>query len=80
VPELELSKEESQKLADAAASVAVYYDIEASKKTMAWVNLSFVMGGIYGSRFITIRHNRKVEREAKNNPVTVMPPLNGGLQ
>lgn len=65
-PELNLDEAEAEKLTNAIANVAQYYDVTADPKTLAWWNLACVAGGIYFTRGVTIYNNRK-----KKKPILV---------
>lgn len=65
VPELNLSPEEAKKLAEGMAKVASYYDVGASEKTLAWVNLAVCAGGIYGTRAFAYHLRLKAEADSK---------------
>lgn len=71
-PEIELSKEESAKLADATANVARHYNIRTQQKTMDWANLFIAMGVTYGPRAYMIR-----ARQRQENAITQPPAVNG---
>ncbi len=59
VPELTLTNEESEALCEAIMRVTELYDIPlVDEKTMAWVNLAMVAGGIYAPRFIAAKINK----------------------
>jgi hypothetical protein len=63
VPELELEKEEAEKLTANALEVAkLYSNIEADPKTIAWINLAFCAGQIYGPRVVAYRIRKSQER------------------
>jgi hypothetical protein len=64
-PELALDDGESKALADAAQKVAAHYDHSMDPKTLAWVNLAMVAGGIYGTRIFAIRARLKKDAAAK---------------
>ncbi len=60
VPELALTMEESENLSEAITRVSELYDIPLmDEKTMAWVNLAIVAGGIYGPRFVAAKINKQ---------------------
>lgn len=65
VPELALSDDEAKKLTTAIARVASHYDVSASDKSLAWVNLAMCAGGIYGTRIWAYQLRTKSEEEAK---------------
>lgn len=60
VPELELTEDESAKLASAIQQVNELYDMPIlPPSVMAWTNLAIVSGTIYGPRAIAIINNKK---------------------
>jgi hypothetical protein len=63
IEELSLSDVEARKLAKAMQRVAELYDIEATERTIAWVNLITCMGGIYGTRAFAYSMRKKREAE-----------------
>lgn len=73
VAELEMEAEEAHKLAEAGAKVARHYDMGMTSKAMDWTNLIFVIGELYGSRFVAFRIRRQMEREQRSTqqPQTV---------
>jgi hypothetical protein len=62
-PEIELEKEESDKLAAASVAVASHYNIEASEKALAWTNLCVVGFLTYGPRVFAIRIRKQTAAE-----------------
>lgn len=85
-PELELEKEESDKLAAAAVNVAGFYNIEASEKALAWTNLAVVGFMTYGPRVFAMRLRWQTERdeaatarEARNAASIVAPHLRSAI-
>jgi hypothetical protein len=70
-PELVLDEGEAKALADAAAKVAGHYNHTIDPRTVAWVNLAMVAGGIYGTRVFAIRARH---RAAQAGPKQA-PPL-----
>jgi hypothetical protein len=70
IPELALEPAESEKLSKAIQNVAQYYPVGLSPKTMAWVNLAMVAGGLYGTRFMAYSIRTKGEKRKK---LTVVP-------
>lgn len=68
IPELELTQEESERLADATRKVAKHYAISLDPKRMALVELLFTAGGIYGPRVISYA-------KRTGAPKTRIPPL-----
>ena len=76
-PELELDGSEATKLAGAMQRVADQYPVRITPKLMAWLNLSFVAGGIYGSRYAAIKVRLKMEAEKQGPkspaPIAIVP-------
>lgn len=72
VPELELSREESKRLADAAAEVGKHYALTFDPKKVAIANLIGAAGLIYGSRVIAYRA-RKMAEKREAGPRAVPP-------
>lgn len=66
-PEFALEEYEAQKLAEAGANVAKHYNITASDKALAWTNLAFCMGSVYGARIAAIGMRKKTEKAKKTN-------------
>lgn len=58
-PELAISEDEAHNLTEAIQNVAQYYDMTADPKAVAWFELIVCLGGIYGTRFVAIRRNKK---------------------
>lgn len=65
VPELALADEEARSIAKAVARVSEHYDIAASEKTLAWVNLAMIAGSVYGPRILAYELRKKAENDAK---------------
>lgn len=55
IPEFEIDEAESKSLASASMRVAAHYNIMPDEKTQDWVNLVFVLCGVYGSRMMAYR-------------------------
>lgn len=82
-PELELDKDDCDKLARASEGVARHYNVEASEKALAWTNLVVVGFTTYAPRFFAMKlrwamekdeKTQRAETEARNNfGATVMP-------
>ena len=75
IPELALSEKEAAQLTDAISNVAKHYDFGASEKTIAWMNLAVITGGVYGTRAFAYHVRTKAEseqkkREAKPNVIS----------
>lgn len=69
-PELELEEKESKKLAAAIARVQSLYTTSfLSEEQLAWTNLIFVAGSVYGTRAMAIRLRKRSE---KAKPVQVI--------
>lgn len=66
VPELEIDQEEAKKLAHASTEVAKHYvSLDASEKTVAWVNLGLTLGAVYGPRIMANGIRKRREREER---------------
>jgi hypothetical protein len=65
VPEMVMSEPEAKNLSEAIARVASHYDVGASEKTLAWVNLAVVAGGLYGTRAYAYHLRLKAEAAQK---------------
>ena len=63
-PELALDDMEAKSLSEGILAVQSHYNFAASAEMMAWVNLAFILMGIYGPRVVLIKM-RKVEEKAK---------------
>src|SRR5581483_10488746 len=71
-PELQLTKDESTKLAEAINEVNALYDFSVlPPEVMAWINLLIVAGGIYVPRFIAV----KVKKGTKKGQVITGTPV-----
>lgn len=68
--ELAITEDEAKSLADAAQNVASFYNVGATQKQVAWVNLATTMGFIYGPRFVAMYRNAPVKTP---KPVTPKP-------
>lgn len=71
VAELELDKDESEKLAGAVKEVGKFYGATFDPKKVAIFNLCLVAGGIYGTRFFAIRNRIAASKVAR--PPTPKP-------
>lgn len=70
--ELELDKDESAALAEAASAVARHYDFELPEKTVDWYNLMTMCGAIYGPRIVTLF--QKARGKTRTPAATVAQP------
>lgn len=71
-PELALEQSEAKSLANAISQVSSFYSYGIiSPKTMAWINLAMVTGGLYGTRIVAIRN--RVKEESKQKKQTPKP-------
>lgn len=62
-PELAITEEESERLANATARVAAHYNIAASQKTLDWGNLIIALSVVYGPRIFMAATRKKNDRE-----------------
>jgi hypothetical protein len=72
--ELNISETEAANMATAINNVQRHYDIQATQKTMDWINLAMVCGSIYVPRIIAM--NLTKPAPPANNPA----PINFGAQ
>lgn len=89
-PELELSEDEAGKIAKASVAVAKLYNVEATEKATAWVNLIGVVGAAYVPRAIAINLRLRMDADAKRQggnvqqfpgaPPVQPTPYNGGMR
>ncbi len=69
-PELNISESESAEIADALKELSKHYPIGMSEKTIAWVNFSFAVGGVFGPKVVAI-----YKRPAKPRPRLEPTPI-----
>jgi hypothetical protein len=58
IEELAIEQDEAVTLGNAIATLAPFYNIEASAKVLAWGNMLSALGMVYGTRLIAIRARR----------------------
>lgn len=63
VPELELEEKEAGAIAQSLVEVQRFYPVGIDEKTLAWINLITVLGGVYGTRYAAVRVRKKREKE-----------------
>lgn len=73
-PEFALSEDESKRMASAAADVAKHYNIAATEKQMAWLNLAMCGGSIYGPKFFAAKSRMRDEANSRKKPVSPAAP------
>lgn len=71
LPEMEIDRSESKKLADAIAEVNKFHHIAIDPKKLAYLNLGFVAITVYGPRFVAARNRMKIERESSKGAVPI---------
>jgi hypothetical protein len=72
IPELNLDPMEARKLAESIANVAQQYDIAVAQRTLAWMDLTVTVGGIYGTRAYAYHLRMQAERQGKKlGPVPI---------
>lgn len=83
-PELVLDPAEAKAMSDGIMEVSRHYPMTVDPKTMAWVNLAIVCGGVYGPRFMVIRSRARTApkpiainrpRPEPNQNVNGAPPV-----
>lgn len=77
IKELELDDDEARKLSEASKEVLKHYPLGVSEKTLAWVNLTVVAGGIYGIRFMAWNVRKSAEKRARTITLTPAPGSSG---
>lgn len=53
-PELHISESEAAEVSDALKELSKHYPIGMSEKSIAWVNFSFAIGGVFGPKVVAI--------------------------
>jgi len=80
-PELYISEAEAAEIGDALKELSKHYPIGMSEKSIAWVNLTFAVGGVFGPKVMAIYRRPVVNKPvvAKREPVASngipMPPM-----
>lgn len=69
IPELNLDPSEAAKMAQSIANVAAQYDVAIAAKTLAWLDLTATIGGIYGTRAYAYHLRMQAESKARKGPV-----------
>jgi hypothetical protein len=64
-PEMELDEKEAKELSNAIQRVSKFYTQTVDPKKLAWANLIFVAGGIYGTRYAAISNRKSKEKPAR---------------
>jgi hypothetical protein len=60
-----LEQEEAHRFSGALENVARHYDIQTSQKTVDWIALAMVAGGIYGTRVYAISVKKSMAKKAQ---------------
>lgn len=63
--ELALTEDQAAVYAVAAQDVLSHYDVGATAKTIAWVNLVGIMVGVYGTKMSEIAKRKAAEKAAR---------------
>lgn len=72
-PEMALDPKEAEALASAISTVQEHYPVSWAPKTMAWLNLGMVAGGIYGPRIFVLAAKRKPKATPAAPVIMPMP-------
>jgi hypothetical protein len=78
-PELHISESEAAEIADALKELSKHYPIGMSEKTIAWVNLSFAVGGVFGPRIVAIVKRPAVKKQVAEKASSPYQPVNGSI-
>lgn len=70
-PELHINESEAAEVSDALKELSKHYPIGMSEKTIAWVNFSFAVGGVFGPKIVAIVNRPVVAKPGR--PLAVMP-------
>lgn len=60
-PELYITEAEAAEVGEALKELSKHYPIGMSEKTIAWVNLSFAVGGVFGPKIVAVYKRRPVK-------------------
>ncbi len=58
-PELHITEAEASEIGEALKDLSKHYPIGMSEKTIAWVNFSFAVGGVFGPKIVAISRRPK---------------------
>ena len=74
-PELALTNEEGEAFMKACQNVMRHYSVHTTQKTIDWISLFGVAGGIYGTRVaaIIVRKRGEADPNAPRRTATVTP-------
>lgn len=64
-PELFLTEEEANEISEAVKELSKHYPIGMSEKAIAWTNLTFAMGGVFGPKAVAIWKRPRAPRPAR---------------
>lgn len=74
-PELYLEESEAAEISEALKELSRHYPIGMSEKTIAWVNFSFAVGGVFGPKVMAISKRPKPQRVP--TPIREAPKAQG---
>ena len=78
VDEFELEKKEGEKLSDALRKALQFHPAGISPEKLAYINLTFVLCEIYGTRAMAFRLRKMAERAKQPKPAPPTPINRGG--
>ncbi len=74
-PEFHMSEAQSQEIGEALREIAKLYPVGISEKTIAWINLSFAVGGWAGPAMVAVA--RRPKRLGPGKVQNLKPSVNG---
>jgi len=83
-PGLILTEIEAHNMAEATANVSRHYNIQATQKTLDWINLCTTLTLVYGTRIMASKKRKADDAENPNNVVRMtregFVPMDGQSQ
>ncbi len=76
-PEFYMSDEQSREIGEALREIAKLYPVGMSEKTIAWINLSFAVGGWAGPAMVSVARRPKGPKPARVQAIRPDASVNG---